>query len=199
MKSEPIGAERTDEALMALVQDGYTDAFETLVKRYERPLFNYMRRMLGDAGEAEDLFQEAFLRVYTHRDRFRTTGRFRPWVYKIATNLCRDRLRKRRRRPEVSLDWPLGGEDAAQSLADRIASPEANPSDHAAASETAERLEAALAKLSDKHRAVFLMARYEGMAYDEIARSLHIPVGTVKSRMNKAVGFLMNALRETNE
>jgi RNA polymerase sigma factor (sigma-70 family) len=88
--------------LVSLVRQGRITAFETLVKRYEMPLFNYIRRMVGSATDAEDLFQETFLRVHTHLGSFRATARFRPWVYRIATNLCKDHLRYQRRHAHVS-------------------------------------------------------------------------------------------------
>ena len=185
--------------MISLVLEGNTNVFEVLVKRYEIPLFNYIRRMVGSASDAEDLFQETFLRVYTHLDSFRVTARFRPWVYKIATNLCKDHLKYRRRHPKVSLDAALGSEEGSETALDRIEAPIANPSELASAAETAELLEAAVEKLSAKHRPVFLMARYEGMPYDEIARTLGIPVGTVKSRMNKAVQFLLSELQEATK
>ena len=192
-------SDSSDEELIRLVLQGESSAFEVLVKRYEMPLFNYIRRMVGGASDAEDLFQETFLRVYTHLDGFRVTERFRPWVYKIATNICKDHLKYRRRHPQVSLDAAIGSEDGSETAFDRIEAPIANPSELASATETAELLEAAIEKLSPKHRPVFLMARYEGMPYEEIARTLGIPVGTVKSRMNKAVQFLLSELQETTK
>jgi len=192
-------SESRDEELIQLVRQGKTNAFEVLVKRYEMPLFNYIRRMVGSASDAEDLFQETFLRVHTHLDSFRVTARFRPWVYKIATNLCKDHLKYRRRHPQVSLDAGIGSENGSETALDRMEAPTPNPSELASATETAELLEAAVEKLSPKHRSVFLMARYEGMPYDEIAGMLGIPVGTVKSRMNKAVQFLLSELQETTK
>jgi RNA polymerase sigma-70 factor (ECF subfamily) len=192
-------SDSSDEELIRLVLQGESSAFEVLVKRYEMPLFNYIRRMVGGASDAEDLFQETFLRVYTHLDGFRVTERFRPWVYKIATNICKDHLKYRRRHPQVSLDAAIGSEDGSETALDRMEAPIANPSELASATETAELLEAAIEKLSPKHRPVFLMARYEGMPYEEIARTLGIPVGTVKSRMNKAVQFLLSELQETTK
>jgi len=189
-------SDRTDEELIALVLEGDTNVFEVLVKRYELLLFNYIRRMVGSASDAEDLFQETFIRVYTHLDRFRMTARFRPWVYKIATNICKDHLRYRSRHQHVSLEAEIGSHDRPETLLDRLEAPTPNPSEVASATETAELLEAAIGRLPAKHRAVFLMAKYEGMPYDEIARTLGIPVGTVKSRMNKAVQFLLAELRE---
>ena len=191
--------QKSDEELICLVRDGITSAFEVLVKRYEMPLFNYIRRMVGNASDAEDLFQGTLLRVYSHLDRFRTTGGFRPWVYRIATNLCKDHLKYRRRHPTVSLDAGVGAEDASEPLLSRIEAPVANPRELASKAETAERLETAVGKLSPKHRSVFLMARYEGMPYETIAGTLGIPVGTVKSRMNKAVKFLLSELEESTK
>jgi len=174
-------------------------AFELLVKRYEMPLFNYIARMIGSRSEAEDLFQETFLRVYTHLDRFRPMGRFRPWVYRIATNLCKDHMKYRWRHRTVSLDNDRGGGENSLRLADRIAARNPSPSDHARESELAGLLDTAIGDLSAKHRSVFLMARYEGLSYDDISRSLGIPLGTVKSRMNKAVHFLLDRLGETTQ
>ena len=199
-RNPQASASPSDEELVALAREGRSqgrrDAFEALVKRYEKPLFNYVRRMVNDTAEAEDLFQETFLRVYTHLNRFWLTGRFRPWVYRIATNLCKDCLKRRARRRQVSLDDP-GPE--GESLARRVEAPGANPGNHAQKAETAALLEAALEQLSPKHRAVFLMARYDGMRYEEIARALRVPVGTVKSRMNKAVADLLGALKDVQE
>ena len=98
--------EHTDEELMRRAAHGDEDAFALLVRRYESPLYGYLRRMLGNGADAEDAFQETFLRVHQHRSRYRQGAPFRPWLYQIATNLCRDRLRSRRRHPQVSLDAP---------------------------------------------------------------------------------------------
>lgn len=184
---------------MSLVRQGRITAFETLVKRYEMPLFNYIRRMVGSATDAEDLFQETFLRVHTHLGSFRATARFRPWVYRIATNLCRDHLRYRRRHAHVSLDDAAHAEPDSENLVNTIASPIPTPRELASEKEVALLLETAVGKLSAKHRSVFLMARYQGMPYDEIAHTLGIPLGTVKSRMNKAVQFLLNELKEVTQ
>jgi RNA polymerase sigma-70 factor, ECF subfamily len=187
-------AASSDEALITLYREGRPDAFEVLVKRYEKRLFNYIRRMVSSTADAEDLFQETFLRVYRHLDRFRTSGSFRAWAYRIATNVCKDHLRRRRRRGEVPLE--RGPDSAEAGLMDRLESPGPWPDAQAQGAELAERLESALAGLPVKHRAVFLMARYDQMPYDAIARTLHIPVGTVKSRMNKAVHTLLADIRE---
>jgi len=92
---------------MQRAQSDDEDAFAQLLRRYERPLFQYLCRFSGNAADAEDLFQETFLKAYKHRALYCRDRPFRPWVYQIATNMCRDRLRWRIRKAEVSLDAPL--------------------------------------------------------------------------------------------
>ncbi len=181
---------------MRRVARGDGDAFALLLRRYESLLYGYLRRMLGNGADAEDVFQESFLRVYQHRARYRLGAPFRPWLYQIATNLCRDRLRSRRRHPEVSLDAPIGPDADGPAPLDQAADGRADPAQAARRAEATARLQEALNELPDKQKAVFLMARYDNVPYDEIARSLRVPVGTVKSRMNKAVHFLMQAVRD---
>lgn len=195
VKGEPL-EEPSDEALMSLNDEA---AFERLVGRYEHRLFNYARRILGNASDAEDVFQETFLRVYAHRKRFRRGAPFRPWVYRIATNLCKDVLRKRKRRRVVSLDTPSTRDDDSAGLGERMASSAPDPAVAAQGAETAARLARAVEALPLKQRTVFVMARYDNLPYAEIAKALKIPLGTVKSRMNTAVNTLMNALREEME
>jgi len=189
-------AAMSDEALMARVKAGDQDALAVLVRRYEQPLFNYACKMLGNRSDAEDVFQETFVRVHYNRLGFWSNAPFRPWLYRIATNLCKDRLRYRKRRPEVPVS-SLRQDDGWPDPVAQWASNTTRPDEAAMARERAERMEIALAALSVKHRAVFLMAHQEGLSYAEIAKALWIPVGTVKSRMNKAVAQLMAALEET--
>ncbi len=181
---------------MAHAKAGDAASFEALARRYEKRLFNYALRMLGNAQDAEDVFQDTLLRLHRHRGRYREGAPLRPWLYRIATNLCRDHLRRRMRRSWVSLDAPAAAEGGA-ALGDLL--PAAGPGADAGAreAETGERLAAAVAALPVKHRTVFLMARYEELPYAEIAKALRIPVGTVKSRMNKAVKLLLAQLEDT--
>jgi RNA polymerase sigma-70 factor (ECF subfamily) len=186
----------SDETLVGRARDGDRRAFETLVRRYEGRLFNYLRRVAGNAADAEDLFQETFVRVHTHLGRFRPGAPFKPWLYRIATNLCRDLLRSRRRHLMVSLNGGDRSEPGTNPVIERVANPGPGPDALAAERELAAALEDAVAQLPLKQRTVFLMARFEQMSYEEIAGTLRIPVGTVKSRMNKAVTFLLGRLKE---
>lgn len=173
---------------MGAVADGSVRALEALIRRYERRLFNYLARMAGNHADADDLFQETFLRVYKHRKRYDRTARFKPWLYQIATNLCKDHHKYMRHRRHIPLD---GDTTDGAPIAERIADPAANPSTQAELRDVREALESAVAALPEHQRAVFLMSRYEGLRYEEIADALGIPVGTVKSRMSKAVSAVM--------
>jgi RNA polymerase sigma-70 factor, ECF subfamily len=182
----------SDAVLVLRARAGDEAAFAGLVRRYERALFNYIRRIVGNAADAEDLFQDVFLRVFSNLNGFDVKKPFRPWLYRIATNRCRDHLRYRKLRRTLSLSY--APEAGVATLAERVPASNPDPSVAAAEGELQERLEGALAALPLKHRTVFIMARYDGMPYEEIAASLGIPVGTVKSRMNKAVRDLTRAV-----
>lgn len=173
---------------MGSAADGSSNALAALVHRYEKRLFNYLARMSGNLSDAEDLFQETFLRVYKHRRRYNRAARFRPWLYQIATNVCKDHQKYMRLRRHASLD---ARSDDGTALADRIADPAPGPAEQAALGDVRDALDRAIADLPEHQRSVFLMSRYEGLRYNEIADSLDIPVGTVKSRMNKAVNAVM--------
>lgn len=188
----PAWAALRDERLVALACGGHGAAFDMLVKRYEARLYNYLRRMCGNAADAEDVFQETFLRVYKNLNAFQQDRLFRPWLYQIATNASRDFGRSRRRRLARFLSGRQNEE--GRDYLEEAASPAPGPREYANAEETAARLAAAVSRLPEGQRAVFLMARYHEMPYDEIADALNIPVGTVKSRMNTAVKFLLSEL-----
>lgn len=180
----------SDELLVAHARGGSQRAFTALVTRYERRLYAYLSRMLGDPADAEDAFQETFVRVFRSISRFRTGSAFRPWLYCIATNVCKDALRRRARFRSVNVT-------DNKKVVELQSANAAGPGSQAQAAEVRERLEAAVARLPEKQRAVFLMARYQDMPYREIARALRIPPGTVKSRMNAAVNSLLLALEES--
>ena len=192
---ETVQAIPTDEALARDARTGNEEAFALLVKRYEPRLYRYIRRMIGQAADAEDLFQDTFLKVYTHLNSFQDNRPFQPWVYRIATNTCRDYARRQRLRRMLSLDFRA--ETEAAPLSDRIASGTLNPRDKAREAEQDDSLAQAVAQMPLKQRSVFLMARYEGLSYAEIAASLEIPVGTVKSRMNTAVNTLLQVMEDS--
>lgn len=189
--------ERTDEELLLLYRDlGDREAFETLVRRYERELYHYLYRYLGDAQLAEDAFQLTFLQVYLKSEQFERGRKFRPWLYAIATNQATDMQRRNRRHRMVSLDRPT--EDQAQAdttcLAHIVEGSEQTPAACSESTEQAERVRALVDRLPEALRQVVLLVYFQGLKYREAAQVLDIPVGTVKSRLHTAMAKLSQSL-----
>ncbi len=183
----------TDEQLLArYCNTGDRTVFSTLVRRYERELYNYLRRYLGDAEMAEDAFQATFLQVHLKCETFDPARRFRPWLYTIATNQAIDAQRRNKRhKAAVSLD--RGGVDhgeQTQRIGDLLESGVDDPLDEAVRSEQGEWVREAVSRLSDNLRPVIELVYFQGMSYGDAADVLGIPVGTVKSRMHAAVAKL---------
>jgi RNA polymerase sigma-70 factor, ECF subfamily len=185
----------SDEALMVRLRDqDDVRAFETLVHRYERPLFNYLNRYLRNPQLAEEAFQNAFARVYEKRDYFTEDRRFRPWLYSIATNQAVDELRKEGRHQAASLDQKRTEGDAGQvSLLDLLESAVPTPYEQMETEERRVWTRRAIDELPDYLRIVVLLVYFQGLKYREAAEILEIPVGTVKSRLNTALGQLSAA------
>jgi len=186
---ENEGVGDTDEALAERVRTGGDAvAFAVLVTRYRGRLVALARRMLaegqGEAEEAEDVAQEAFVAAYDKRASFRRGEPFRPWLYRIAVNRCLDRLRARGRRPAMS-DF--------DSLPEPV-SPGAEPLETLLADERDARLQEAVAGLPPKLRAVFLLRHLDDLSYDEIAVATGLPMGTVKTHLFRARAHLRQAL-----
>ena len=159
--------------------------FQELVGQYRGRLLNFVNRMIGDRERAEDLVQEAFVRVYRHLRRFDHTKKFSTWIYTIASNLAKNELRNRGRSPLVfyqSLRPP--GEEDQRPLQFEDAS--TRPDDMYANRHLREMVDATVATLSAHHREVFVLRELEGRSYEEIARLTHCNLGTVKSRLNRA-------------
>ena len=181
-----------EQLLLRYRNEGRRELFATLVKRYERELFNYLRRYLGDAGMAEDAFQATFLQVHLKCDQFEEGRRFRPWLYTIATNQAIDAQRRNKRHRMVSLDRVGSGKDGDEvgKLVDLLVSGDGDPLDHVSQFERGEWVREALDELSEQMRSVVQLVYYEGMKYREAAEVLSIPVGTVKSRLHSAIAKL---------
>lgn len=187
--------ESSDEALIARLQAGDPAALRLLIERYRGPLYGYLARLLPTAEDAEDLFQETFLRVLRHAERFERGRTFRPWVYAIATNLVRNAHRARSYREAVPLDRPAGedGERGA-SLADLLPGRTRLPGEAAERAEAAEAVRRAVRALPDKGREALVLYYFQGLSYEEVAGTLAIPLGTVKSRIHNAMAKLAQAL-----
>ena len=163
-------------------------AFEVLVHRYERELYNYLKHYLGNAELAEDVFQTTFLQVHLKGHLFEEGRKFRPWLYRIATNQAIDLRRRLRHLQPISLDTPIEKSDnSSPTLIDAIPSNEPTPDAGSLEKEQAREVNEALCQLPDILRQVLYLVYFEGMKYQEAAESLGIPFGTVKSRLSAAV------------
>lgn len=163
-------------------------AFDQVVSRYKTRIHSYISRMLGGSDDAEDLTQEVFVRAYQSLNGFRSEASLTTWLFRIANNLCIDHFRrsKKHRAIAYSLDAPLG-EDAEDAGTGReIADMTREPYQALATLELSERLESAIAALPEKLRAVLILHDVEDVPYDEIARIVACPLGTVKSRLFNA-------------
>jgi len=168
-------------------------AFETLVHRYEHELFGYLCRYLHDRDLAADVFQATFLQVHRKAHRFEAGRPFRPWLYAVATHQAIDARRRNRRHWMASLDAPDSARDGRH--ADPAARPEPAGSDRLSAVESCDRLRDALGRLSEPQREAVSLVYFEGVKYREAARVLHVPVGTVKSRLHSALAKLGAVLK----
>lgn len=202
--TNPRGAEPgTDEdgRLMERYRDGDEACFAVLLRRHQGPVFRFFLRHVGDVESAEDLTQEAFLRVVHNRASFRSGARFTTWIYTIARNLAVDEMRKRRYRRHRSLDEPLGGRDGdpGRTLGDVVGDPKERTEVQAADLEMRASLEAAIGRLPEEQREVFTLREMGGLSFQEIAEVVGCNENTVKSRMRYALERLHAALRDRVE
>src|SRR5262245_43943334 len=180
------GTPEPDVRLMLAFRAGDASAFDALFRRWSAPLLRYLERMLRDAGAAEELVQEVFLRVHRARERSQPETRFSTWLYRIATNLALNELRRpRHRAPHRSADEP-----DAPSLAAEWAAPEAVFD----ARRMGARVERELAALPEKQRAALCLAAVEGLSYAEVAEALEVSEQAVKALVHRARSALAERL-----
>lgn len=192
--------EMTDEQLLIAHREvPKAGHLATLIRRYERELYNYLRRFLGDASLAEDAFQTTFLQVHLKSELFDTKRRFRPWLYTVATNQAIDIQRRNKRHQLVSLDRPNRAEhEEVGSLLDLLTSHEATPVERFDANERIEWVRRAVAALPEQLQTAVSLVYFRGMKYREAAAELSVPVGTVKSRLHSAIGRLGQAWNDSS-
>jgi len=194
------GKDPPDETLMLRYQQGDRAAFSLLVRRHQGPLYNFALRQVRVPQVAEDVVQEAFVRVVQNATDFKHEARFTTWVYTITRNLCIDQLRKRALRKHPSLDESRGqsrGEEGeGPTLGEQTADPRASVEREATGTELKERIARAVDTLPDEQREVFLMREIANLPFKEIADITGVPENTVKSRMRYALERLQEALSE---
>ena len=188
----------SDEELIARCRKKDLVAFQQLVERYRDRLMAFIYSMVRNYHLAEDIFQETFIRVYRKAHRFRAGYPFKTWLYTIAANLCRDELRRVKRKPTVELDASVAGpeEDGGRSRMESLKSGGPTPREAAGARELEEIFRKELAELSPEHRQVVIMNRVMGLKYREIAEVLGIPSGTVRSRIHYAIEYLKKKMEK---
>jgi RNA polymerase sigma-70 factor (ECF subfamily) len=180
-----------EPGLVRAAQRGDAKAFAELVRRYQKAVHRVAYGLTRNAADADDLAQETFVRAWRALDRFRSDEPLYPWLSRIAINLSYSLFRRRKRRPETSIE-PLidsghqwaGEEDPARDVAER---------------ERDARIAARFAELKEDHRAVLVLRVVEGLSYDEIARTLNVPIGTVMSRLSRARAELRAGLESRTE
>jgi len=187
-----MGLERNDEELLAAYRHGDAGAFELLLRRHRAPLFTFLLRMLNDRERAEDLAQEAFLRVIKSAQEWEQRARFQTWLYTIARNLCVDASRRDRFRRADSLD--AEGPDGGSPMVDSVPSPGIDPARGAESARLRPLLAKALASLPVEQREVFVLREQGGVPFKEIAEIVRANENTVKSRMRYALEGLRKAL-----
>ncbi len=186
--------EQTDAMLVRQTLCGQANAYNTLVQRYQRQVYNLAYRMLGNAEDAGDLVQDTFLRAYGALASFRQDASFLTWLYKIASNLCIDLLRSRKTRYALSLDAETdeGREPAADS---RSSAPE----EIAVRGAVQDVVHHAIQNLPERYRVVVIMRHLNDMSVEEIAQALDLPTGTVKTHLFRAREMLRGRLRPVLE
>jgi len=189
--AEPAEAETLDRILQ-----GDLDAFNDLIAAEQLRVYNLCLRMLGSPQAAEDATQEAFIAAYRSVRTLRG-GNVRSWLMRIASNTCIDELRRRRRRPQMSLDATPEGEDEGAPM--QVADLEAGPEELALRGEVGTALQAELLRLPDDQRLAVVLCDIEGLSYDEIAEAMSTSVGTVKSRISRGRARLREAVRARPE
>jgi RNA polymerase sigma-70 factor (ECF subfamily) len=188
--ASPEVSELSDEALVMLYRSrGDRKAFAELVQRYERELYNYLRRYLNDGGLAEDAFQMTFLQVHLKCGQFDETRSFRPWLYTIATNQAIDEQRRNKRYRSISLNRPRtnANNDDLSCLINLLSSRERDPAGDYDLAQNSDWVRAAVNALPEVLRTALVLVYFQGLKYREAAEVLDVPVGTVKSRIHSAI------------
>jgi RNA polymerase sigma-70 factor, ECF subfamily len=189
----------TDEDLLASYRGGDRAAFSRLVERYQRELFHFLVRFVGDRAAAEDIFQESFLQVHQSANQFDLTRRFRPWLFTIAANKARDYLRSQARRPVNQLQASISpGNDDSGEFIDLLTSADLGPDVPMERHELQQLVQKTVSEMPANFREILLLSYFHQFSYKQIGEILEIPLGTVKSRLHAAVAFFADRWRLLN-
>jgi len=189
--------EQNEQLLLEKAKAGDVAAFEELIEAYQKKVFNLALRMIGNADDAADLAQEAFIRIFKAISGFKEQSSFSTWVYRITTNVCLDEIRKRKNRRVISLDEELHMDDG--DIKRQVESDGPRPDEAAEREELRRIVNEAINSLPVEQRTAITLRDLNGMSYDQIAQILDCPAGTVKSRINRARQALKNVLSARRE
>jgi RNA polymerase sigma-70 factor (ECF subfamily) len=184
------GVEPSDRELLLRLARGEREALQPLLERHHRRVYRIALAYLRNADDALDVVQETFVKVFENAARWDSRSEVLPWLTRIAVNQAIDRYRRERRRRETLL--PLAQDDHHENLGD----PDPSPERRALGRDAARRIDAALLALPERQRAVFVLRHYQEMSLEEIAASLRLPLGTVKSSLHRAIHELRHRLWE---
>ncbi|MCF7844374.1 MAG: sigma-70 family RNA polymerase sigma factor [Kiritimatiellales bacterium] len=192
-----IQAASTDEdLLLAYRNEGDRAAFTALVERYRKELLNYLRRYLGNADMADDVFQATWLQVHLKSEFFEPGRKVRPWLYTVATNQAIDAKRRNSRHQILSIDHMYGDDEEGVNFQNLLTGKGHDPIENAELVEQCQLVRLAVESLPDIYREVVELIYFKGLKYREAAEELAIPVGTVKSRIHSAIHRLNIALNK---
>jgi RNA polymerase sigma-70 factor (ECF subfamily) len=184
----------TDEELIHRFQEGDKSSYDELVSRFKGPLFSFIYRILGDRAFAEDLLQETFLRLWVNRDSYREVARFSTWIYTVAGNLAKTELR----RQKIRRWFPISSGSSAgeDEVTIEISDPDADPHRDLERATILRRVDEEIRRLPLVFREVIILRDVRELSYDEISKILRIPIGTVKSRVNRGRLRLQKRLQD---
>lgn len=191
--------DRTDEELLEDYAHGETGAFRALIARHHDTLLRFLTRLLGERESAEDVFQDTFLQVHESLHTFDMSRRFKPWLFTIAANKARDVMRRRQRRPTVSLSAPVQAGGGVGAFVDLMELDTPDVSSDAEREELRLQVEAAIDAMPPRLREVLLMAYFQRLSYQQISDIYDIPLGTVKSRLHAAVAAFARKWQEQRQ
>ena len=180
----------TDEELVARSRSGDAESFNQLISRWERPIYALAYRVIGREEDARDVTQETFLRAFRGLAAFKGQAKFSSWLYRIALNLCRDWIRRKKRSPIATLPEDVELEDLASD-----AGATETVEDLVSRRELSELVEAAMARLPEEQRTAIILKEYHGMTFQEIADLQGCPLSTVKTRLYQGLSVLRRELR----
>ena len=186
--------ELSDEILIKKFQEGDVGAYNQIVFRFKDRLLNFIYRFVNDLDLAEDLVQDTLLKLYTHKDSYQEIAKFSTWLYTIAANLARTELRKKKRRKTFSVT-ELSRDDREFI----IASSDVDPSEDLSSQNFEKSVQMALAELPDDFKTIIILRDIQELSYDEISKIVEVPLGTVKSRINRGRVKLQQLLKKKGE